>query len=151
MTVRGVKRFVDGYDGAAHEVYPSEELEAAMEGARAIIVCVPLTDETRGLIDAGTFAACDDEAVIVHVARGPVVDTDALLEALDENELRAAALDVFDEEPLPEESPLWDREDIIITPHAAGHTDKYGGRFVDIFLDRYERWERGEDVEERIV
>lgn len=151
MTVRGVKRSVEGYDGAADAVYPPEELLTALEGARAVIICVPLTEETHGLIDAAAFEACADDAVLFHVARGPVVDTDDLLHALDTNELRAAALDVFDEEPLPKDSPLWNRDDVHITPHCAGHTDKYAGRFLDIFLERYAQWERGEQIADRLV
>jgi len=151
MTVRGVKRSAEGYDGAADEVYPSDELLAAMDGARAVIVCVPLTSETRGYVDADAFEACADDAVLVNVARGPVIDTDELLDALNSDELAVAALDVFEEEPLPEGSPLWDRDDIYLTPHCAGLTDKYAERFLNVFFERFEVWKQGEAIPDRIV
>jgi len=151
MTVRGVKRSVADYDGVADQVYPSDELAAACAGARVVIVCVPLTEETRGYVAQEAFAACADDAVVVNVARGPVVDTADLLTALDEDEVRAAALDVFDEEPLPEDSPLWERDDVYITPHCSGLTDKYADRFLDIFFERYERWEESREIPDRIV
>lgn len=147
MHVRGVKRSVEGYDGAAHEVYPSEELKSALEGAQIVIAAVPLTPATEGLLNAESLSLCSDDAVVVNISRGPVVDTDGLLSLLDANELEAALLDVFDTEPLPPESPLWDRDNVIITPHAAATTDKGPRRFLDVFVAQYERWLAGEELE----
>ena len=151
MTVRGVKRDVSGYDGAADSVYPSDRLVDAMDGARLAIVIVPLTEATAGLVDREALGALDDEAILVNVARGPVVATDALVAALDVGELRAACLDVFDEEPLPTDSPLWDRDDVQITPHVAGWSEKLPGRALSVFLDQYDAHEAGEPLPHRVV
>lgn len=151
MTVRGVKRTVSGYDGAAQEVYPSEQLHMALEGARLVVLCVPLTDETHGLIGTPELAACADDSVVVNVARGPVLQTDALIEALDQDELYGAGLDVFDEEPLPSDSPLWDRDDVLVTPHRGSVSDKYSGRLLDVFLEQYDRWHANTPLDYRIV
>lgn len=151
MTVRGVKRTVSGYDGAAQKVYPSEELHTALEGARLVVLCVPLTDETRGLVGTPELAACADDAVVVNVARGPVLQTDALIEALDRDELYGAGLDVFDEEPLPSDSALWGRNDVLITPHRGSVGDKYSGRLLDVFLEQYDRWRADTPLDYRIV
>lgn len=151
MTVRGVKRDPSGYDGAAETVHASEDLAAAMDGARLAVLVVPLTDDTEGLVGAEALAALDEDAIVVNVARGPVLDTDALVAALDRGGLRAACLDVFDEEPLPEDSPLWDREDVLLTPHMAGWSDKLPGRALDVFCEQYAAWIGGEDRPHRLV
>ena len=89
--------------------------------ADVVVNLVPLGDATRGLVGAAELAALDD-GVLINVGRGPTVDTDALLDALD-GPLRGAVLDVFETEPLPAESPLWQRSDVVITPHVAGRSD----------------------------
>lgn len=151
MIVHGVKRTVEGYDGAADVVYPSEAIDEAMDGARLAIVIVPLTSETRGLVGPEALSVLDDDAILVNVARGPVVDTDALLDALDSGGLRSACLDVFDEEPLPAKSPLWDRDDVLITPHVAGWSEKLPGRSLAVFLDQYDAHVAGEPLPHRVV
>ena len=83
-------------------------------------VCCPLTRETRNLFDEKAFRHMRSHAILVNVTRGPIIDTDAMLEALDEGRLRGAGLDVTPEEPLPADSPLWDHPHVIITPHASG-------------------------------
>lgn len=150
-TVRGVKRTPADYDGVAESVFPPEELTTALSGARLVVLAVPLTDETRGLIGAAELDATHDDGIVVNVARGPVLDTDALLSALEESRLRGAALDVFDEEPLSADSPLWDREDVLLTPHCAGTSEKYDQRATEIVVDQYRRWTSGEDRRHRVV
>lgn len=147
MHVRGVKRTVEGYDGAAHEVYPSDELHAALDGAQVVIVAVPLSEETKGMIDSDALSNLAGGAVLANIARGPVVETDALTQALDDGQLETAILDVFDTEPLPKESPLWERDDVVITPHAAATTDKSVDRLLDVFMAQYERWNAGSEME----
>jgi D-2-hydroxyacid dehydrogenase (NADP+) len=92
-----------------------------------------------------------DDAFLVNVARGPVVDETALLEALEGGQIAGAGLDVFETEPLPPDSPLWDREDVIITPHVAGRSDGFADRYAELFVDNYDRRERGEPMRNRIV
>jgi D-2-hydroxyacid dehydrogenase (NADP+) len=103
------------------------------------------------MIGADEFAAASDDAVVVNVSRGPVLDADALLEALSADGLRAAGLDVTDPEPLPPDSPLWDRRDVLITPHCAGYSDKYPERFLDRFVAQYDRWTGDGELRDRIV
>lgn len=150
-TVRGVKRDPTDYDGVADAVYPTADLRAAISDARLLVLAVPLTDETRGLIGADELASLADDGVVVNVARGPVLDTEALVAALDDGWLRGAALDVFDEEPLSADSPLWDREDALLTPHCAGTTDRYGERALEIVVDQYRRWKRDDPRTHRVV
>ncbi len=103
------------------------ELPELLPTADGVIVVIPLTARTRGLVDAAFLAALPDGAVVVNAARGPVVDTDALLGELASGRLRAA-LDVTDPEPLPADHPLWDAPGVLITPHVGGHTDGSGDR-----------------------
>lgn len=151
MDVRGVKRTVQGYDGAADEVYTQDGLLEAFDGARLVILVVPLTDETRGMIAEKELAACRDNAILINAARGPVVDTGALTRALDSGEIRAAGLDVFDEEPLPENSPLWDRDDVFLTPHSAGEGDKLTQRALDVFEEQFTAWRDDDMVPHRLL
>lgn len=151
MHVRGVKRDVEGYDGAADEVYGPDEVHTALDSARVLVLAVPLTEATRGLVGRAELRRLDDSAVVVNVCRGPVLDTDALVEALDAGEVRAACLDVVDERPPPPEWPLWEREDVVVTPHVAGSSDKTPARLVERLVRQYERWTAGEEIANRIV
>lgn len=105
-----------------------------------LVLACPLTDDTRSLIDDGTFDTLPPEAVLVNVARGPVVDTDALLGALQRGAIRGASLDVTDPEPLPPEHPLWNLGNVQITPHNAGHTPNYYARLADIVAENARRF-----------
>lgn len=149
--VAGVKRTPADYDGVADSVRPPDGLLDALTDARLAVLAVPLTDATRGLIGAEELAAMHDDGILINVARGPVLDTSALLDALESDALRGAGLDVFDEEPLPAESPLWDREDVFLTPHCAGTTEKYGHRALEIVVEEYRRWAAGDDPRHRVV
>lgn len=149
--VTGVKRTPADYDGVADPVHSPDALLDALADARLAVLAVPLTEATTGLIGTAELAAMDDDGVLINVARGPVLDTEALLEALADDTLRGAGLDAFDEEPLPAESPLWDQEDVFITPHCAGTTDKYGQRALEIVVEEYRRWAAGDDPRHRVV
>lgn len=151
MTVRGIKRSVEGYDGAAHDVYADDALLEALDDARIVVITVPLTEETVGLIGEAELAACADDAIVVNVARGPILDTDALVAALEAGTIRAAGIDVFDEEPLPAKSPLWERDDVIATPHMSGWSDKLPRRALEMFAEEYERWLADEPFANRVV
>ncbi|WP_226041662.1 D-2-hydroxyacid dehydrogenase [Natrinema sp. DC36] len=126
---------------------PTDEVigfdDAAFDDALArtdyLVLACPLTETTRGLLDREAFVTIDPEAVLVNVARGPVVETDALVEALRSNWIRGASLDVTDPEPLPEEHPLWTFENVQITPHNAGHTPQYYDRLADIVAENVTR------------
>ena len=108
-----------GGDDLVDRVHGIDEVHALLPGHDVVVLVVPHTDATHHLVDAGFLAAMRDGALLVNVARGKVVDTDALLAACAAGHVRAA-LDVTDPEPLPAEDPLWDAPNIIITPHGAG-------------------------------
>jgi phosphoglycerate dehydrogenase-like enzyme len=130
--VIGVNRTVrenDAYD----MILPMERLEEALAQSDVVVLTLPLTDATRGLMNAARFAKMKSGAVLVNIARGALVDTDALLQALDEN-LSGAVLDVFDPEPLPSDSPLWARPDVIVTPHNSFVGDGNAARLNELIL-----------------
>ena len=153
MTVYGTKRDPDSYDGRLPDdrVLPPDDLDGVLPETDVLVLAVPLTDETRGLVDGEALAAMPDSALLVNVARGPVVDEGALLAALDAGELAGAGLDVFETEPLPESSPLWDRDDVVLTPHVAGRSEGFVGRFVELFLTNNDRRIADEPYVNRVV
>lgn len=116
------------------ETYPLEKLKEILPKATIVVNILPLTDQTKGLFDAKVFEAFDKEALFINVGRGPSVKTSDLIAALDGGQLAFAALDVFEEEPLAKDSPLWEREDVLITSHIAGQTPHFQTKFMDIFL-----------------
>jgi phosphoglycerate dehydrogenase-like enzyme len=144
----GVKRDPSDAPDALADCVTPDRLHEALERADCAVLACPLTEETRGMIDAEALAALG-EGVLVNIARGEVVDEDALVEALESDDLRGAALDVFVEEPLPEDSPLWDFENVLITPHVAGTTPHYWERAADQFAENYRRYVAGEDLVNR--
>lgn len=151
MTVRGIKRSISEYDGVVDDLYRPSELHSALKDAHLVVISVPLTDQTEGLIGAEELSTVDSDGILINVARGAVVEMDALESALETGNIRAAGLDVTDPEPLPPASPLWDRRDVLITPHCAGASLKYPERYVDRFLEQYNRWIRGETLVDRVV
>jgi phosphoglycerate dehydrogenase-like enzyme len=135
-------RYTPEKGGPTDEVHGLEDDEAVYDVlARSdyVVVAAPLTDVTRGLIDEEAFRTMKPSAVLVNVGRGPIVETDALLSALRGNAIRGAALDVTDPEPLPEDHPLWGYDNVLITPHNAGHTPKYWERRADILAENVRR------------
>jgi len=144
MTVIGVKR--DAATGAegADEVHATARLPELLPRADIVVLTCPLTPETEGLIDAMALARMKPTAHLVNVARGRVVDEDALITALTQRRIAAAALDVTREEPLAAASPLWAMPNVLITPHTAGETRRYEDNVIDILLDNIERLWRGE-------
>ena len=103
-------------NAAFDKIYSFDDIEAALASADIVVVTLPLNNETRHLMNADRLARMKAGAVLINIARGPLVDTEALLAALD-SRLGGAALDVFETEPLPEDSPLWDHPKLLLTPH----------------------------------
>ncbi|WP_280587773.1 C-terminal binding protein [Halorubrum sp. Boch-26] len=114
--------FVDADEMAEYGV-EKVEFEALFDRADHVEVYAPLTDATRGMVDADALARLDEDSVLVNVSRGPVVDADALLDALEAGSIKGAGLDVLAEEP-PEDDPLVGRDDTIVTPHAAWYSEE---------------------------
>jgi len=131
---------------ARDDLHGIDELETLLPRADAVVVLVPLTDATRGLIGARELSAMRDGAVLVNAARGPVVDTDALLSEVGAPRLRAV-LDVTDPEPLPDGHPLWTAPGVLsITPHIAGDSALGNARAADLAGDQLARWCAGEQL-----
>lgn len=126
-------------------VHATDELPTLLPDADVVVLTVPLTPDTTGLVDADFLARMPDGALLVNVARGKVVDTGALLAELTSGRLRAA-LDVVDPEPLPADHPLWKAPNLIITPHAAGHIKAAGPRAFALVREQLRRHVNGEQL-----
>ncbi len=122
-------------------------LDDELASADAVVLCCPLTPETHGLIGAAQLRRMKPTAILVNIARGGVVDEGALLDALTSDRIAGAALDVFETEPLPEESPFWDLANVIVSPHSASTVDVENRLIVDIFVDNLRRWLAGEPLQ----
>jgi len=132
-------RYTPEKGGPTGEVYGFDEIHDALVDAEYVAIACPLTDETEGLIDEQVLRTMPSDAVLVNVARGPVVETAALTSALQSNHIGAAQLDVTDPEPLPQDHPLWGFDNVLITPHASGHTQEYYERTADILAENVHR------------
>ena len=151
--VIGTKRDPSTAPDVVDEVYPADELDEVLTRAEYLVIACPLTEQTRGMIDEEAFRTMPSEAVLVNVARGSIVDEDALVETLQQGRLAGAALDVFETEPLPADSPLWSLPNVVITPHISGSTPDYYDRLADIFEENYRHFVAGErdEMRNRIV
>ncbi len=125
------------------EVHAAADLPGLWERADLIVVSVPLLDSTRGLVDEGAFTAMKDSAILIDVSRGGVVDTDAFVEAMRRGAIAGAARDVFETEPLPPDSPVWELENVIVSPHCSAVYDGWNMAAFEMFMDNLERWQRG--------
>jgi phosphoglycerate dehydrogenase-like enzyme len=123
-----------------HEVLPSSRLDEMLAHADYVVLAAPVTAATGGMIGREQIAKMKPDASLINVGRGPLVDEIALAEALRSKKIGGAALDVFDKEPLPADSPLWDLENLLITPHTAGMTDKLWERHYVLFSENMRRY-----------
>lgn len=130
----------------AERVYPIVELREAVAQADAVVLVVPLTAQTRGIIGADMLAAMKPGAFLINVARGGIVDEAALVASLRAGHLGGAAVDVFTTEPLPADSPMWDAPNLLITPHSSSDGDLWQRDVAKIFLDNLARWRAGEPL-----
>lgn len=140
MEVVGVRQSPDRSHPSVDEMYGPEALHTLLGRGDYVVVACPLTDRTRHLIDEDALSSMRNDTVLVNVARGEIVDQTALTEALTAGNLRGAALDVADPEPLPSDSPLWDLSNVVITPHNAGGSQHFPERCAEIFVRNYERF-----------
>ncbi len=119
---------------------PAQRVDELVSSVDFLVLCCPHTPETEGLLDAARLARMKRDAVLINVARGAVVDESALIEALRAGKLRGAALDVFEREPLPPASPLWDMPNVLICPHSASTARSENAKLVDLFCDNLSRY-----------
>lgn len=143
MRVRGVGRTTRPDDGVFDVVLGADELLGALPWADYVVDALPATDATRHLFGANAFEAMEAWARFINVGRGSTVDEAALVAALRAGEIGAAALDVFEEEPLPEDSPLWDMSNVIVSPHVSGDFGGWREAVVELFVENLERFLTG--------
>jgi len=146
MHVIGVRRRPQQPGDPVDEMHTLSEFPAVLPRCEWVVLACPLTDETRNLINAQTLALLPDGAHIINVARGGVADQPALTAALQSGRLGGAYLDVFEKEPLPPDSPLWNVPNVIVTPHNASASAGNDGRAADVFAANLVKWVRGETL-----
>ncbi len=142
--VTGVGRPGRTYDVPGVTRYAADtDLADVLPAAGALVLACPLTERTRGLIGPRQLELLPPGAILVNVARGPVVDEAALAQALTGGHLGGACLDVFEKEPLPGDSPLWDLDNVLVSPHTASSVAAENGLITDLFIDNLQRWLAG--------
>lgn len=127
----------------ADELLPWRDLGALLARSDYVVLALPLSDETRGLIGAARLARMPASSVLINVGRGGIVDEDALVRALRAGTIRGASLDVFATEPLPAESPLWGLDNVLVSPHVAAGSDRYDARVVELFVENLAAFREG--------
>ena len=127
-------------------VYPLKKLEELISESDYFAICAPLTNETQGLIDAGKLSHMKESAVLINAARGAIVDETALIHALSQKKIAGAGLDVFETEPLPEESPLFGLDNVFLSPHVAGNFAGYTPLAASDFGKNLRRYLNGEPL-----
>ncbi len=121
-------------------IYPTEALASMAKECDYLVVIVPMTDDTYHMINDDIFDAMKDTAILVNIARGAAVDEQAMITALSSGKIGGAALDVFEQEPLPSSSPLWNLDNVIITPHISGFTKTYHEKAARVFKANLKRY-----------
>ena len=143
LKVIGVRRGPRRADDPVDELHTPAALPGLLARCDWLVVTCPLTPETRGLVGVELIAKLPHGARIINVARGEIIDEPALIAALQSGRLAGACLDVFETEPLPPSSPLWDMPNVIVTPHNSSAAAGNDERVLEIFLDNLGRWHRG--------
>lgn len=146
MRVVGVRRDANRPDDVAERVYPASALREAVATAEHVVLTLPGGPETAGLIDAGVLNAMKPGAYLYNVSRGSVVDEAALIALLRSGHLAGAGLDVFAEEPLPADNPLWGMDNVLITPHAGGQSVRFADRLCQRFVANLALYRAGEPL-----
>jgi phosphoglycerate dehydrogenase-like enzyme len=148
MQVLALKRhFPDQPDPLVDQFYEPDAMAEMLGRCDYVVVTTPLTEETRHMVGAAQFSAMKVSAVVINVGRGPVIDQAALVRALQEGRIRGAGLDVFEHEPLPAGDPLWQMENVLVSPHTADHTRDWIDAAMRFFLRQYEHFVKGEPLE----
>ena len=143
MTVYGINRSGRRVD-AVDRMFGLDGLLTVAREVDYLIVAVPLTPETREVVGAEVISAMKATAFLLNLARGPVVDEKALIQALESGTIAGAGLDVFNEEPLPQGHPFWKMKNVIVTPHVGGTSTFYGSQALPIFRENLRRYLKGE-------
>jgi phosphoglycerate dehydrogenase-like enzyme len=146
LRVVGVARTARASDPDLGRVVALRDLEALLTDADYVVIALPLTSETKGMFGAAAFGRMKPTARLINVARGPIVDEEALIDALRAKRIAGAALDVFTDEPLPADHPFWDLPGVIVSPHMSGDFTGWAAGLSQLFVDNFRRWRRGEPL-----
>lgn len=146
MQVTGIASRDRQDDPDFQAVYGNERLEGLLPKQDYVVIAAPLTPTTEGLFNAELFRRMAPHARLINIGRGPIVRTDDLVTALRTGELAGAALDVFEEEPLPADHPLWDLDNVIISHHMAGDVVGWRRALSEQFIANFQRWRQGEPL-----
>jgi len=146
MRVWAIKRHPEGGYEEVERLFGPADLHEVLSGSDYVVLTVPHTPETEGLIGAAELAIMKPGAVLVNVARGSIVDEEALVAALESRSIRGAGLDVYVEEPLPAKNRLWDLENVCLTPHIGGVSPNFWERETDLIIENLRRYLAGEPL-----
>ena len=146
ITTTGMRRDISKIDPIFDHAYPMTELMSEISSFDIVVLCCPLTDETKDLFNEAVFSKMKKGAYLINVARGGCVVEKDLIVAIESQQIGAAGIDVTDPEPLPASSPLWDMENVILTPHTGGETRLYEDNVLDILVENIKRLENGEEI-----
>jgi phosphoglycerate dehydrogenase-like enzyme len=151
MHVLALKRHVPASgDQLIERFYAPNQLMDLLAQCDYVVVAAPLTPETRHMISDAAFAAMKPSAVIINIGRGPVIDQQAMVRALESRQIRGAGLDVFEQEPIPPAHPLYQLENVLLSPHCADHTKDWLNRAMSFFLEEYERFSNGQPLKNMV-
>jgi phosphoglycerate dehydrogenase-like enzyme len=146
MRVIGTRRDLSKPVAHVDTLFPASEIAAHLPDADFLVLATPHTPETENIIGAREIALMKRGAVVINLARGVVIDEDAMIASLQNGQLGGAALDVFRAEPLPQSSPLWDLPNVIVSPHSASTADTENAKLVDLFCENLRRFRAGEPL-----
>jgi phosphoglycerate dehydrogenase-like enzyme len=143
---RGLDWLPNGAPAENHATFGTADLDQALTAADYVVLAAPLTPSTQHLMDARRFSLMKRDACFINISRGGLVDEVALIEALRAKHIGGAALDVFVTEPLPEDSPLWDMDNVIVTPHSGGMSEHVWERQYELFTENLRRFLAGQSL-----
>lgn len=146
MRVVGTRRHPDRVPPEVSGMYGPEGLDDLLAESDVVVLCLPETASTEALIGGRELALMKPDAVLINVSRGGIVEEEALVSALRSGELRGAGLDVFAREPLPPESPLWDFENVVVTPHSGAVSPRFWDRETELIVENLRRYLEGEPL-----
>ena len=150
MHVTGIARRAREADDVFEAIHAADDLDTHLAEADYVVVAAPLTEATENWFDAGRFRAMAGHARFINIGRGPIVVTEDLDAALNDGEIAGAALDVFEQEPLPADHPLWGMDNVLMSAHMAGDFIGWREALIDQFIDNLARWQAGEPLFNRV-
>ena len=150
MRVIGMRRRSSAELPGIDRICGNDQLPEFLSQSNVLVIAAPLTADTLGLIGGAQFAQLPRGAVVVNVGRAKIIDTDAMIAALNSGHLAGAALDVFPQEPLPPGHVLWNTPNVILTPHTSGFRQGHWDDVVELFAENLERWQRGDPLKFRV-